>query len=195
LNHDGTLRVHKRRRRTPNEEAHSTALDATKQFLEEAKASEEGQFEDAEGQEVTVDQAATKENKSSNVDETKVKDLESVKPSNGEVSGDKAVDEEVVSEEKSEPPSDIQPGKQLAFHGVCKCYCFIMLETSTIVVYAGKAIDFTELLPLADEEIQSHLSKYWSQRYRLFLKYDSGIKMDRGLLETYVYMCSVCIVV
>ena len=57
---------------------------------------------------------------------------------------------------------------------------FDVIETDTVVVYAGKAIDFTELLPLADEEIQSHLSKYWSQRYRLFLKYDSGIKMDRG---------------
>jgi len=110
LNHDGTLRVHKRRKRTPNEATHSTALDATKQFLEEAKASEEGQFEDAEGQEVTADQAATEEHKISNIDVIKVEDQESVKPSNEEVSVDKVV-EEAVSEEKIKAPSDIHPGK------------------------------------------------------------------------------------
>ncbi|XP_065883658.1 trimethylguanosine synthase-like isoform X2 [Dysidea avara] len=160
LNHDGTLRVHKRRKRTPNDATHSTALDATKQFLEEANTSEERKFEDAEGQEATVDQIATVE-RSPNVDETVAEDKESVEPSNGDVSGDKVVDGAPASEEKTKAPSDVQP------------------ETDTVVVYAGKAIDFTELLPLADEEIQSHLSKYWSQRYRLFLKYDSGIKMDR----------------
>ena len=47
--------------------------------------------------------------------------------------------------------------------------------------HIGKPIDFTELLPLAeDEHIQRYLSKYWSQRYRLFMKYDGGIKMDKG---------------
>lgn len=49
------------------------------------------------------------------------------------------------------------------------------------MAYVGKPIDFTELIPLAeDEQIQRYLSKYWSQRYRLFMKYDDGIKMDKG---------------
>lgn len=54
-------------------------------------------------------------------------------------------------------------------------------DANSWMVHVGKPIDFTELLPLAeDEQIQRYLSKYWSQRYRLFMKYDGGIKMDRG---------------
>ena len=53
------------------------------------------------------------------------------------------------------------------------------------MVHAGKPINFMELLPVAeDEQIQRYLSKYWSQRYRLFMKYDGGIKMDRGIVLT-----------
>ena len=49
------------------------------------------------------------------------------------------------------------------------------------MAYVGKPLDFTELIPLAeDDQIQRYLSKYWSQRNRLFMKYDDGIKMDKG---------------
>ena len=54
-------------------------------------------------------------------------------------------------------------------------------DANSWMIHAGKPIDFMQLLPLAeDEQIQRYLSKYWSQRYRLFMKYDGGIKMDRG---------------
>ena len=114
--------MHKRRKRTPNDATHSTALDATKQFLEEANTSEERKFEDAEGQEATVDQIATVE-RSPNVDETVAEDKESVEPSNGDVSGDKVVDGAPASEEKTKAPSDVQPGKCFISVSNC-CYCF-----------------------------------------------------------------------
>ena len=41
--------MHKRRKRTQNEATPSTTLDAAKEFLEEVRTFENGQFEDAEG--------------------------------------------------------------------------------------------------------------------------------------------------
>ena len=46
--------------------------------------------------------------------------------------------------------------------------------------YAGKPLLFTSLLPTISAEDSPALHKYWSQRYRLFSKYDQGIHMDKG---------------
>ena len=111
--------MHKRRKRTQNEATPSTTLDAAKEFLEEVRTFEDGQFEDAEGQQVSSDhKTATEENNSPNNDVAKVEDQGPVKSSNGEIS-DKAAVGDVLKEEKTETPADdmqlLQPqaGKQL----------------------------------------------------------------------------------
>ena len=45
---------------------------------------------------------------------------------------------------------------------------------------AGMSVDFQTLLPSGEEPLSGHLKKYWSQRYRLFSRYDEGIVMDHG---------------
>lgn len=46
---------------------------------------------------------------------------------------------------------------------------------------AGGCIIYSEYLPLRDDISNDHkLSKYWSQRYRLFSLYDKDIRMDDG---------------
>lgn len=47
-------------------------------------------------------------------------------------------------------------------------------------MYAGKTLSFSSLLPTISAEDSFTLKKYWSQRYRLFSRYDQGIKMDKG---------------
>ena len=49
--------------------------------------------------------------------------------------------------------------------------------------YAGKPLSFTSLLPTISAEDSPTLRKYWSQRYRLFSRYDQGIQMDKGEKE------------
>lgn len=49
--------------------------------------------------------------------------------------------------------------------------------------YAGKPLSFTSLLPMISVEDSPSLRKYWSQRYRLFSRYDQGIQMDKGERE------------
>ena len=46
--------------------------------------------------------------------------------------------------------------------------------------YASKPLSFTSLLPTISAEDCPILRKYWSQRYRLFSRYDQGIQMDKG---------------
>ena len=46
--------------------------------------------------------------------------------------------------------------------------------------YASKPLSFTSLLPTISAEDCPILHKYWSQRYRLFSRYDQGIQMDKG---------------
>ena len=46
--------------------------------------------------------------------------------------------------------------------------------------YAGQPLSFTSLLPTISAEDSPTLCKYWSQRYRLFSRYDQGIQMDQG---------------
>ena len=46
--------------------------------------------------------------------------------------------------------------------------------------YAGQPLSFTSLLPTISAEDSPTLCKYWSQRYRLFSRYDQGIRMDQG---------------
>lgn len=45
-----------------------------------------------------------------------------------------------------------------------------------------------------DNSMPSHLpreiQKYWAQRYRLFLKYDEGIKLDTGDATTFSFLSS-----
>ena len=54
---------------------------------------------------------------------------------------------------------------------------------SDVALYAGKNIDYDAICP---EKGKPHgsLTKYWSQRYRLFSKFDDGVVMDEGM-----YMC------
>lgn len=46
--------------------------------------------------------------------------------------------------------------------------------------YVGQPLTFSQLLPTATVDDTPVLKKYWSQRYRLFSKYDEGICMDNG---------------
>ena len=46
--------------------------------------------------------------------------------------------------------------------------------------YAGKRLCLEDFLPAHGTTSIVHMSKYWSQRYRLFSKYDEGICMDKG---------------
>ena len=50
---------------------------------------------------------------------------------------------------------------------------------SEVALYAGKNIDYDAVCP---EKGKPHgsLTKYWSQRYRLFSKFDDGVVMDEG---------------
>ena len=46
--------------------------------------------------------------------------------------------------------------------------------------YAGQCLCLEDLLPAHGTTSMVHMSKYWSQRYRLFSKYEEGICMDKG---------------
>ena len=46
--------------------------------------------------------------------------------------------------------------------------------------YAGQPLSFSSLLPTMSAKDSPALCKYWSQRYRLFSRYDQGIQMDKG---------------
>lgn len=36
---------------------------------------------------------------------------------------------------------------------------------------------------------EPELAKYWAQRYRLFSRFDEGVKLDHGQLELCLVMC------
>ena len=58
---------------------------------------------------------------------------------------------------------------------------------SVFLRYAGQSLAFSDLLPpVAMEPRGSHMAKYWSQRYRLFSKFDQGVCLDNG---TAVFRC------
>ena len=46
--------------------------------------------------------------------------------------------------------------------------------------FAGKPLPLIDLLPRPHLSPTTQLLKYWSQRYRLFSRYDNGICLDRG---------------
>ena len=59
--------------------------------------------------------------------------------------------------------------------------------------YVGQPLTFSQLLPTATVDDTPALKKYWSQRYRLFSKYDEGICMDNG--EYFVESNSLLVVI
>lgn len=56
----------------------------------------------------------------------------------------------------------------------------VVEQLPVISDYAGQPLSFTSLLPTISAEDSPTLCKYWSQRYRLFSRYDQGIQMDQG---------------
>ncbi len=55
--------------------------------------------------------------------------------------------------------------------------------------FASLPLSFSDLLPdQYDPQRSPALAKYWSQRYRLFSKFDEGIRMDTGTK----YVRSIC---
>ena len=55
-----------------------------------------------------------------------------------------------------------------------------MADRQQMPHYAGKPLSFKSLLPTTSAEHCPTLDKYWSQRYRLFSRYDHGIQLDSG---------------
>ena len=49
--------------------------------------------------------------------------------------------------------------------------------------YAGQPLPLTDLLPRPHTSPTVQLNKYWSQRYRLFSRYDDGVCLDRGMMS------------
>lgn len=39
----------------------------------------------------------------------------------------------------------------------------------------------------AEMAAEPELAKYWAQRYRLFSRFDEGVKLDRGQSASYIY--------
>ena len=46
--------------------------------------------------------------------------------------------------------------------------------------YAGTPLPLSTLLPVNTAKDSPALVKYWSQRYRLFSKFDDGVCLDHG---------------
>lgn len=66
---------------------------------------------------------------------------------------------------------------------VCTQLCFIDFRvTSTDRSNKKKKKKSKKKMPLLPPEIAAdpHLAKYWAQRYRLFSRFDEGIKLDEG---------------
>ena len=49
--------------------------------------------------------------------------------------------------------------------------------------YAGRPLPLDELLPRPHLSPSGQLAKYWSQRFRLFSRYDDGVCLDRGMMS------------
>ena len=88
------------------------------------------------------------------------------------------VDSEVVSsgevgegseEEEEEIEKDEEVGQGLGGTGVRE--------------YAGRPLPLDELLPCPHLSPSGQLAKYWSQRFRLFSRYDDGVCLDRGMMS------------
>lgn len=118
-----------------------------------------------------------------NKENTSSVDGTTAEPSIGELAKEKAKSEKGKTREKSEPPADFLSSMIQCYRSSSNNFVVTAQDVNSWMAHAGKPIDFTELLPLVeDKQIQRYLSKYWSQRYRLFMKYDGGIKMDRGMV-------------
>lgn len=57
------------------------------------------------------------------------------------------------------------------------------LEENTEISHASQNIDSSE-----NENV---LDKYWHQRYRLFHRFDEGIKLDEGNQEIVINLCTI----
>ena len=66
-------------------------------------------------------------------------------------------------------------------------------SSHTPSTYVGQPLTFSQLIPTATVDDTPALKKYWSQRYRLFSKYDEGICMDNG--EYFVESDSLLVVI
>ena len=49
------------------------------------------------------------------------------------------------------------------------------------MTFAGKPLSLDDLLPRPHLSPTPELKKYWSQRYRLFSRYDDGVCLDKGM--------------
>lgn len=79
------------------------------------------------------------------------------------------------------------------------------LECSSVYLnvhqYAGQPLSLTKLLPPSVEPASNKMAKYWSQRYRLFSRYDQGVCMDNGEFSSNsssssrcnVYLMRICV--
>ena len=55
-----------------------------------------------------------------------------------------------------------------------------MMAVGDVAVLAGEPLQLSTLLPPLLSSAPPRLAKYWSQRYRIFSKYDEGVRMDQG---------------
>ena len=62
-------------------------------------------------------------------------------------------------------------------------------RSTDVFIHAGKRLDFPRLLPLTCPQDTPSLAKYWSQRYRLFSRFNNGIHLDSGKGETEMCIC------
>ena len=60
----------------------------------------------------------------------------------------------------------------------------LVLEQTGFKGYAGRPLPLTDLLPRPHLSPSDKLAKYWSQRYRLFSRYDDGVCLDRGMTSS-----------
>lgn len=60
----------------------------------------------------------------------------------------------------------------------------LVLEQTGFKGYAGRPLPLADLLPRPHLSPSDKLAKYWSQRYRLFSRYDDGVCLDRGMTSS-----------
>ena len=83
--------------------------------------------------------------------------------------GSEEEEEEVEKEEKDEESEEVEQGLAMGGTGFRE--------------YAGRPLPLDELLPRPHISPSDQLAKYWSQRYRLFSRYDDGVCLDRGMMS------------
>ena len=60
----------------------------------------------------------------------------------------------------------------------------VIEEDKQYMRYAGQPLPLNDLLPHPQISPMLELDKYWSQRYRLFSRYDDGVCIDRGMMSS-----------